>query len=109
MTKTTITKTAKENGIALDLIKIYRTDGTYGFEMADLSPDMAKANLEYYNRNGKQLPEVEKMICKYNREVKKLLKMLGVKYWGFRCGDGTWQYELGEQSYSTKLAFANID
>ena len=109
MTKTTITKVAKENGIALDLIKIYRTDGTYGFEMANLPSDMVKANIEYYDRNGEQLPEVEKMVRKYNREVKKLLKALGEKYWGFRCGDGTWQYELGEQSYSTKLAFANID
>lgn len=109
MTKTTITKIAKENNIDLALIKISRCSGTYRFEMADLPNDLTKKNLDYYYETNEQLPEVEKMIKKYNREVKKLLKALAVKYWGFRTGTGAWDYELGAQSYSTKLAFANID
>lgn len=109
MTKTTITKTAKENNIDLTLINITRSNGTYRFEMADLPADLVKKNLDYFYETDEQLPEVEKMIKEYNREVKKLLKALAVKYWGFRTGTGAWDYELGAQSYSTKLAFANID
>lgn len=107
MTKATITKTAKEKGISLDLIKITRRNGTYDFDMVDLPADMVKANLECSDDHN--LPEVDKMIRKYNREVKKLLKTLDVEYWGFQGGDGAWHYELGEQSYASKLAFANID
>lgn len=109
MTKATITKTAKANNINLTLINISRCSGTYRFEMSDLSADLTAKNLAYYYETGDQLPEVEKTIKKYNREVKKLLKALGVKHWGFKAGSGEWIYELGEQSYSTKLAFANID
>lgn len=109
MTKATITKTAKENNINLTLIKISRCSGTYRFEMADLSADLIKKNLAYYYETGDQLPEVENIIKKYNREVKKLLKALGVKYWGLKTGSGEWDYKLGEQSYMTKLALANID
>ena len=109
MTKATITKTAKEKNISLDLIKITRRNGTYDFDMVDLPADMVKANLEYSDGTDHNLPEVDKMIRKYNREVKRLLKALGVEHWGYQGGDGAWHYELGEESYSSKLAFANID
>ncbi len=109
MTKATIKKIAKENNINLEIIKISYSSGTYHFEMADLSADLIKKNLSHYYETNEQLPEVEEMIKRYNREVKKLLKALSVKYWGFKSGSGEWNYSLGEQSYSTKLAFANID
>ena len=109
MTIATIKKIAKENNINLELIKITRSSGTFHFEMADLSADLVKKNLSHYYETNEQLPEVEKMIRKYNREVKRLLKVLAVKHWGFKAGSGEWHYSLGEQSYSTKLAFANID
>ena len=109
MTKATIKKAAEKNGIDLSIISIRKSGGTYRFEMEELPADLVKKNLEYYYNTNKELPEVEKMIKKYNREVKKLLKALGVKYWGLKTGTGAWDYELGEMSTSTKLALANID
>lgn len=106
MTRATIKKAAKEAGVDLSLIKITRIGGVYGLEDSDLPADLAKRNVEYEGAG--QLPEVEKRIRKYNREAKKLLKALGVKYWGFQTGYGAFHYELGAMSESTKLAFANI-
>lgn len=109
MTKQQIVKTAKQNGIDLSLISIFKRSGTIHIEMADLPADLAKKNLAYYDETNNQLPEVEKMIKKYNRDAKKLMKALGVKWWAFKTGYGAWDYRLGEMSESTKLAFNNID
>lgn len=110
MTKATIKKAAKENGVDLSLIEISRNgSGVYCIEDTSLPADLAQRNIEYGERTGCQLPEVEKRISKYNREARKLLKALGAKHWGFKTGYGAWHYELGAMSESTKLAFANID
>lgn len=109
MTKKQIEKTAQQNSINLSLITISRSCGTYRFEMTDLPADLAKKNIAYFDETNNQLPEVEKMIRKYNREVKKLLKVLGVEHWGFKTGYGAWEYQLGAMSESTKMAFNNID
>ena len=109
MTKKQIEKAAKENGIDLSLISIGRHSGTFRFEMADIPKELANRNIAYYEQNMCQLQEVEKMIRKNNREVKKLLMVLGVKYWGLRTGYGAWDYTLGSMDESTRLALNNID
>lgn len=109
MTKKQIEKIAQQNGIDLSLIYIFKRCGTMHIEMADLPADLAKKNIAYYDETNNQLPEVEKMIKKYNREAKKLLKALNVKWWAFKTGYGAWDHRLGEMSESTKLAFNNID
>ena len=109
MTKKQIEKTAQEHGISITLVEIKKADGTFRFEMKDLPRDLRKANIAHYYETGEQLVEVERMIRKYNRQAKKLLKVLGLKHWGFRTGYGAWEYQLGAMSYSTKLAFMNID
>lgn len=109
MTKKQIEKTAQEHGISITLVEIKKASGTIRFEKKDLPADLAKKNVAHYYETGEQLVEVERMIRKYNRQVKKLLKVLGVEYWGFRTGYGAWVYQLGAMSNSTKLAFANID
>lgn len=109
MTKQQIVKIAQQNSIDLSLIAIFKRSGTMHIEMADIPADLAKKNIAYYDETNNQLPEVEKMIRKYNREAKKLLKALGVKWWAFKTGYGAWDYRLGEMSESTKLAFNNID
>lgn len=109
MTKKQIENIAKQNGIDITLVSIIKCSGTWRFEMADLPADLAKKNIAYFYENNDQLPEVLAMIKKYNRQVKKLLKALGVKHWGFKTGYGAWDYQLGAMSESTKMAFANID
>lgn len=109
MTKKQIENIAKLYSIDISMVSITKRSGTWHFEMADLPADLAKKNIAYYYENNDQLPEVITMIKKYNRQVKKLLKALGWKYWGFKTGSGAWDYELGNMSESTKLAFANID
>jgi len=89
MTTSTIKKAAAQNGIDMTLINVIRVyAGKYRFEMADAPPEL---------------------INKYNKEVKRLLKVLGLKFWGFKTGTGAWEYETGDMSASAKLAFANID
>jgi hypothetical protein len=110
MTKAQIQKIAKANNIDISLVNIYKYSGTLRFEMAELPADLMKRNLE--SEGFGNIPEVEKLIKAYNRQVNKLLKFLkglGEKYWGFKRGSGDWEYELGSKSYSTELAFANID
>jgi hypothetical protein len=107
MTKAQIQKIAKMNNLDISLVNIYKYSGTLRFEMTDLPSVLMKRNLE--SEGFGNIPEVEKFIKNYNRQVNKLLKVLGVKYWGFKRGDGAWEYELGGMSYSTKLAFDNID
>ena len=109
MTKAQIQKIAKANGLDISLISIRKCSGTLRFEMADLPADLAKRNIDYWYENGYQLPEVEKIIKKYNQQANKLLKLLGLKHWGLKTGTGAWDYELGEMSYSTRLALENID
>ena len=109
MTKKQIEKVAQQNGIDLSLVHIFKFCGTMHIEMADLHDDLAKKNIAYYDETHNQLPEVEKMIKKYNREAKKLMKVLNVKWWAFKTGDGAWDYRLGDMSESTKMAFNNID
>lgn len=109
MTKAQVQKIAKANGLDISLVSIRKSNGTLRFEKADLPSDLIKRNIDYYYQNNEQLPEVEKLIAEYNRQVKKLLKILGVKYWGLRTGTGAWTYNLGEMSYSTRLALDNID
>lgn len=109
MTKAQVQKIAKANSLDISLVSIRKCSGTLRFEMADLPADLTKRNIEYFYETNEQLPEVEKIIKKYNRQVKKLLKVLGVKHWGLRTGTGAWDYELGEMSYSTRLALYNID
>lgn len=109
MTKAQVQKIAKANSLDISLVSIRKCNGTLRFEMADLPADLIKRNLENFWATNEQLPEVEKAIKKYNRQVKKLLKVLGLKHWGIRTGTGAWDYELGEMSYSTRLALDNID
>ena len=109
MTKAQIQKIAKANGLDISLISIRKCSGTIRLEMADLPADLAKRNIEYYYENCEQLPEVEKTIKKYNQQAKKLLAVMGLKHWGLKTGTGAWDYELGEMSYSTRLALYNID
>lgn len=109
MTKKQIVNAAEKNGIDLSLITIRRSCGTYRFEMADIPKEMASRNISFYYETGSQLPEVEKLIRKYNRDVKKLLKVLNVKHWGLKTGYGAWDYTLGTMDESTKLALNNID
>lgn len=109
MTKKQIEKIAEQNGIDISIFKIFKRCGTMHIEMNDLPADLAKKNIAHYNETNNQLPEVDKMIRKYNREAKKLVKALGVKWWAFKTGYGAWDYRLGEMSESTKLAFNNID
>ena len=109
MTKKQIEKVAQQNGIDISLISIFKRSGTTHIEMADLPAELVKRNIAYHNETNNQLPEVEKMIRKYNREAKKLVKVLGVKWWAFKTGYGAWDYRIGEMSEGTKLAFNNID
>lgn len=109
MTKSQVQKIAKANNLDISLVSIRKCNGTLRFEMADLPADLVKRNIEYYYANNEQLPEVEKLIKKYNRQVEKLLKALNVKHWGLKTGTGAWDYELGEMSHSTRLALDNID
>lgn len=109
MTKAQVQKIAKGSGVDISLISIRKSNGTLRFEMADLPADLIKRNIDHYDETNEQLPEVLKAIKRYNSQVKKLLKALNVKYWGIRTGTGAWDYELGEMSYSTRLALDNID
>ena len=110
MTKAQIQKIAKANGLDISLISIRKCSGTIQFDMTDLPSDLVKRNLE--DEGTRNIPEVEKIIKKYNSQVKKLVKALkaeGIESWGMKYGDGTWHYELGSMSYSTRLALENID
>lgn len=109
MTKKQIEKAAQAHGISITLVEIKKASGTFRFEMKALPAELAKKNIAHYYECNEQLVEVERLIRKYNRQVRKLLKVLGVKYWGFRTGYGEWQYQTGAMDYSTKLAFMNID
>lgn len=109
MTKKQIEATAKRAGIDLSLISIRRSCGTYRIEMADLPKELANRNIASYEQSGQQLPEVEKLIRKYNRDAKKLLKALHTAHWGVMAGYGAWAYTLGEMDESTRLALNNMD
>ena len=112
MTKSQIQKIAKANGLDISLVSIRKNSHTIQFDMTDLPADLVKRNLENFCESTQNIPEVERIIKKYNRQVKKLVKVLkaeGETGWGMLYGDGTWHYELGAMSYSTKLALANID
>ena len=86
MTKKQIEATAKRAGIDLSLISIRRSCGTYLIEMADLPKELSERNAAHYLQSGQQLPEVEKLIRKYNRDAKKLLKALHTAHWGVMAG-----------------------
>lgn len=110
MTKAQIQKIAKANGLDISLVSIRKCSGTIQFDMTDLPADLVKRNLE--DEGTRNIPEVEKIVKKYNGQVKKLVKALkaeGVESWGMKYGDGTWHYELGAMSYSTRLVLDNID
>ena len=111
MTKKQIEKAAQQHGISITMVEIKKnkTAGEWRFEKKELPRELAQRNIAHYYETGEQLVEVERMIRKYNRQVKKLLAVLGVKYWGYRGGAGDWVYQLGAMDYSTELAFANID
>lgn len=112
MTKAQIQKIAKANGLDISLVSIRKCSGTIQFDMIDLPTDLVKRNLENFWERTQNIPEVERIIKKYNRQAQKLVKVLkaeGEKCWGMLYGDGTWHYELGAMSYSTRLALDNID
>lgn len=109
MTLKQIKNIAKKEGIDLSLISIHKRFGEWHIEMCDLPKDLSSRNIAYYDQNRQQLPEVEKMIRKYNREAKKLMKALNTPHWGLKTGYGEWIYKTGSMDESTRLALNNID
>jgi hypothetical protein len=116
MTKTTIHKIANKAGISINLIKVWSNAGTINLEMADLTPDVAKRNMDHARETGYRgnTLEVTRSIRKYNRQLKKLMaaiKAQGLKadFWGRLGGDGAWNYTNQRRTYADELVWNNID
>ncbi len=107
ITRAAIKKAAIKANVDLSLIKITLAGGVYGIEDADLPADLSQKNVEFEGPG--QLPEVEAIIRKYNREARKLVNALDCEYWSYKTGYGAWCFVLGPMSNGEKLAFANMD
>ena len=111
MTKSQIQKIARANGLDISLISVRKCSGTIQFDMADLPADLVKRNIESAEGT-RNIPEVERIIKKYNRQIANLIEALkaeGEGVWGMLYGNGAWHYELGAMSYRTRLALDNMD
>lgn len=101
----------KEHNINSDRMKIYKHGGLIYIEMADIPQELIKKNLEEYHATGKDrnIPEVDRLIRRYNRQAYRLVRLLPIKFCGFCCGSGEWEYREGDFTWTEKLAHMNID
>ena len=101
----------KEHGINADRMKIYKHGGLIHIEMADLPQDLVKKNLEEYYATGhdRNIPEIDRLIRRYNRQAARLVKLLPVGFCGIRTGSGEWEYREGGFTYTEELIFNNMD
>lgn len=100
-----------EHGINQDRMKIYKHGGLIHIEMADIPEDLIKKNLAEYEQTGRarNIPEIDRLIRRYNRQAARLVKLLPAGFCGFRCETGEWQYREGGFTAGEELAFLNID
>lgn len=101
----------REHGINADRMKIYKRGGLIHITMADMPKDLIKKNLEEYYATGRarNIPEIDRLIRRYNRQAMRLVKLLPLRFCGFRCGSGEWEYREGDFTWTEKLAFDNMD
>jgi len=110
MTVKTVKKMATEKGISITLIAITRWSGNLYFDMSDLPQDMIERNLR--NKGRGNTVEIDRVIRKYNKQVRKLaaaLRVNGIFLWGHCGGSGVWGYTTRKPTYSDELAMNNID
>lgn len=111
MTVREVKNFCKEHGINSDRMKIYKHGGLIHIEMADIPKELIKKNLEEYHATGhnRNIPEIDRLIRRYNRQAHRLVKLLPIGFCGFRCGTGEWEYREGGFTWSEKLSFNNMD
>ena len=111
MTKKEVLKIAAANNVNTDRMNIYKKRGLIHIEMAEIPAELIKKNLDpEYNTNPYgNIPEVDRLIRRYNRQASRLVKVLGIEYCGWQAGSGEWYYREGGFTHSEKLAFANMD
>lgn len=110
MTITTVKKIAREKGISITMVSLFRRDGNIEIEMADLPRDMVERNLRS-DGHGNTV-EVDRAIRKYNRQARKLtaaLRRNGMLLWGRCWGSGEWAYTTRKPTASDVLIWYNID
>lgn len=100
-----------EHQINADRMKIYKHGGLIHIEMADIPKELIEKNLKEYEETGsrRNIPEIDRLIRRYNRQAKRLVKLLPIGFCGFRCGTGEWDYREGSFTASEELAFNNMD
>ena len=111
MTKREVLKIAAANNVNTDRMNIYKKGGLIHIEMAKIPEELIRKNLDpEYNPNPyENIPEIDRLIRKYNRQAKRLVKVLGIGYCGWKAGSGEWFYREGGFTQSEELAFANMD
>ena len=111
MTKKEVLKIAAANNINADRMSIYKRRGLIHIEMAEIPKDLIKKNLDpEYNPNpDRNIPEIDRLIRRYNRQASRLVKALGTEFCGWKAGSGEWYWREGNFTHTEKLAFANMD
>ena len=111
MTRAMLGKLAKEAGISITLIDAKRYRGETCISMVDLPVNLAVRNLASGERY-RNIPEVDRLIRKYNRQARKLIAVLkkqGISLWGIKYGSGEWSYTTRKPNYSDWLVANNLD
>jgi hypothetical protein len=116
MTERTIKKIAREAGISISLVSAGQFREETSIRMIELPPDVMQRLLDYCKTNGyrENTLEVQRLIRKYNRQVKKLIAVFKAKgllkgFWGRRLGDGRWEYTDRWYSPTDELVANNMD
>jgi hypothetical protein len=116
MTERTIKKIAREAGISISLVNAGQYRGETSIRMIELPSDVMERLLEYCKVHGyrKNTLEVERIIRKYNQQVKKLMAVFKTRgllkgFWGRQLGDGRWEYTDRRYSYTDELVANNMD
>jgi DNA-binding transcriptional MerR regulator len=116
ITKATVKKMAKEAGVSITMVSVWNRSGSLEIERIDLPQDLAQKNMENQNITGNRywnIPEVDRLVRKYNRQVKKLIAVLrknGLYFRGrFLYGRQEWTFTNREWTPTDELIWNNID
>ena len=107
MTKRQIERIAKENNVNMGRISIRKVHGLWNISMAEIPNELIEKNLA--SENETNIPEIDRLIRRYNRQAMRLVKIFPMEFHGFRAGDGVWEYEEGPRTQGEILASLNID
>jgi hypothetical protein len=88
-----VRKIAREKGISISMISVFREEGNLYLEMAELPQEVIKRNLE--SGDNWNNTEVCRLIRKYNSQARKIvaaLRNIGLEISGRLRGSGEWGY-----------------